>query len=1295
MRKHINRIISITLAAAMSVSTISSISASAEEITAFPYTLFAASETEGAITTTAGNFCVNGNVCTNGTIVAGGNINVNGTKTENAGQDMIYIFDKIDTKYFSGNNFEEHTEDYVLDELNINISTPTEVLGEAELTGNININTALKAFKDITLNGEVKNTNDSVIYSKYGDIVIDSTNVNLNGLVYAPFGSVDVKAMNLNLNNVVIIADSIVLDCPNVNANYSTNAADFVGTISEPLNIPKDEWQYMKDENGNGLPDFFEDFDNWEKLSDTDDDGLPDNIEEYLGSDVNNTDTDGDGLGDYYEVFSTYTDPTMADTDENGIQDGDEDFDEDGLTNLDEFLNNTYPYIDDSDNDGLSDGSEVNNFGTDPLVADTDGDELEDGDEIILGTNPLKQDTNDNGIIDSKEKFQQTYTYKVKNEDCAVTEVVVDMECTGNISRTTTVESVMGVDYLCSEVVGLVGEPFEIETTSEFDKATLTFKIDTNKLGEVEFDNLLFLWYNEEENEFVELETTLDEENSTASIVTTHFSKYMVIDKYKWFEAWAVEFDYNPTGGASGAPTIPVKYNTVLAIDCSGSMDWNDHISIKSGIDSGYDAQHLYTCNRITAAEGFIRYMNSDDETAIVLFTDRANTAAPMTTDKEALKLALQKMYSNGGTSFSAALNASIKQIDGAEKITNGANKNRIILLSDGDDNDSANMRNAAIQKCKDKFIEVYTVGFGSANDAILQNIADETGGKYYKALNAQDIVDIFAKLGYMDDFDRTDTDGDKLPDAVEAAGIRLQNGNIIYTDPANPDTDGDRLLDGEEIDPTPCVKVMLEFARDPSFVGPPAPKSVYYFKMYSDPTVDNSDSDYDGIEDSEETISERLNNSFNVSWDSNGEIYNNITYSMNYSQFFGDNTKYNSKISTVSALMASLVYDNQILTDDPDETKENSYVDHFLLKHGMKDVVPYKLADKYDDQHITDVVFGHHRVKYNGQIKEIIAVVIRGTNGTNEEWSSNFDIGCDSIFDGNGLIPKNEDWRIKENHMGFDIAATRVIKLLDDYLAQTEALDHSATKTLWITGHSRGAGIANIVGARLDEDYETFVYTFAAPMTTTISENVAKSHDSIFNVINSDDIIAEMPLAYWGFRHYGNDISTSVAENYSSKWQSYTSKSYSSNQAKKKELLDSFALLATDRNDCYEFHCSCHGDGTDDLITFYQIGMITPSEPKYGVHYHHIKLRAMMFETQIVDCQSTAFFMQYLAELAAASGRGIDIFGLGITTDVIPVYIGGEFGIASKYSSPFSKFVGYSSYIKPAHLQLSYYLLA
>ena len=34
----------------------------------------------------------------------------------------------------------------------------------------------------------------------------------------------------------------------------------------------------------------------------------------------------------------------------------------------------------------------------------------------------------------------------------------------------------------------------------------------------------------------------------------------------------------------------------------------------------------------------------------------------------------------------------------------------------------------------------------------------------------------------------------------IETAGMRLSNGEIIYTDPLNADTDGDGLKDGEEI---------------------------------------------------------------------------------------------------------------------------------------------------------------------------------------------------------------------------------------------------------------------------------------------------------------------------------------------------------------------------------------------------------------------------------------------------------------------------------------------------------------
>ena len=81
-------------------------------------------------------------------------------------------------------------------------------------------------------------------------------------------------------------------------------------------------------------------------------------------------------------------------------------------------------------------------------------------------------------------------------------------------------------------------EQTEIKTTSQFDKATLTYVIDKSKLGDTEFDNLLFLWYDEENDNFDELDTILDEENSTVSVETTHFSKYMIVDGKEWYRAW-------------------------------------------------------------------------------------------------------------------------------------------------------------------------------------------------------------------------------------------------------------------------------------------------------------------------------------------------------------------------------------------------------------------------------------------------------------------------------------------------------------------------------------------------------------------------------------------------------------------------------------------------------------------------------------------------------------------------------------------------------------------------------------
>jgi hypothetical protein len=108
-------------------------------------------------------------------------------------------------------------------------------------------------------------------------------------------------------------------------------------------------------------------------------------------------DRDGDGLPDWYEDLYDFLDP-------NNPADAAEDFDGDGLTNLEEFEAGTDPSNPDTDGDGLNDGDEINVHGTDPLRADTDGDGLSDGAEInIHETDPLNPDTDGDGFGDFQE----------------------------------------------------------------------------------------------------------------------------------------------------------------------------------------------------------------------------------------------------------------------------------------------------------------------------------------------------------------------------------------------------------------------------------------------------------------------------------------------------------------------------------------------------------------------------------------------------------------------------------------------------------------------------------------------------------------------------------------------------------------------------------------------------------------------------------------------------------------------------------------------------------------------------
>lgn len=564
--------------------------------------------------------------------------------------------------------------------------------------------------------------------------------------------------------------------------------------------------------------------------SDSDKDELPDYMELILGTDIFKIDTDGDGLPDGYEALTLGTDPTKIDTDNNGVNDGAEDADNDGLTNLKEYQLGTNPTNEDSDSDGLKDGEEVNTYKTDPLKKDTDGDTLSDGDDVALGFSPLLKDTDNNGILDCDEKVQQSFTQEIECEDKPqVTDVSVSFKGTGNINSTTTVTNIYNIDMISTNLVGLVGAPVEIKTESSFDEAVIKFKIDKIKLGNIEFENLGILWYDEGNDLFKMQDTTFDETNSTISATVTHFSKYMVVDKKAWFKAWQQQIVYN--GDSEGI-------QTVLAIDCSGSMSTNDPNFYYTDGNSIHIGNMTY---RRMAADSFINAMRvTSDMISIVTFDHSSNVTVPMTNDIVALKAGLSSIYSSGGTNFTYAIQTSLLQFD----YNNTEMSNRIILLlTDGEDSVS----DSILQSAVDKGVKIYTVGIGQyAESSSLKHIAEYTGGEFYIAKTAEDIVEIYDIIGLNQHIDMTDTDGDGIADTFETAGMRLSNGEIIYTDPLNWDTDGDGIRDGDEIVMGGFGSIHAVLNEDGSYTFTSDYGITFYMK--SNPTM--SDSDEDGYND-------------------------------------------------------------------------------------------------------------------------------------------------------------------------------------------------------------------------------------------------------------------------------------------------------------------------------------------------------------------------------------------------------------------------------------------------------------
>ena len=284
----------------------------------------------------------------------------------------------------------------------------------------------------------------------------------------------------------------------------------------------------MNEQNANGFENDY---------NDDDQDGLMNYQEDFYGTNKSLKDTDKDGLSDYEELSITETDPLKKDTDKNGISDDKEDFDKDGLTNIEEIKLNGNPNNEDTDFDGLLDAKEKI-IGTKLDEYDTDEDEISDYMETIVKTNPFVKDSNNNGILDGEEVYEINKTpEKEFVDENTVPSLLIKLK--GKYLENLSIYELAEDDlFLPKEMPGFIGVGYNFDSGLTVNNALLTYKFNP-ELKKIKNFKPAIYWFDSEnqtmnyvENQVVDLK---------ANTVTTRINNlgiYILINKSEYDKVW-------------------------------------------------------------------------------------------------------------------------------------------------------------------------------------------------------------------------------------------------------------------------------------------------------------------------------------------------------------------------------------------------------------------------------------------------------------------------------------------------------------------------------------------------------------------------------------------------------------------------------------------------------------------------------------------------------------------------------------------------------------------------------------
>ncbi|MDX1676976.1 VWA domain-containing protein [Arsukibacterium sp.] len=210
--------------------------------------------------------------------------------------------------------------------------------------------------------------------------------------------------------------------------------------------------------------------------------------------------------------------------------------------------------------------------------------------------------------------------------------------------------------------------------------------------------------------------------------------------------------------------TLPQQgRDLMLAIDLSGSMDMNDMV---------LEGQSM---NRLAAVKwvvGDFIQQRKGDRLGLILFADAAYQQTPLTYDLATVQSFLddsQLKLVGQRTAIGEAIGLAVKRLNQYET----SNK-VLILLSDGANNAGNIQPLEALELAKAAGIKIYTVGVGAdqmvqqtifgqrtvnpsqdLDEQLLNHIASETGGRYFRARNPAELAQIYRLLDQLEPISR------------------------------------------------------------------------------------------------------------------------------------------------------------------------------------------------------------------------------------------------------------------------------------------------------------------------------------------------------------------------------------------------------------------------------------------------------------------------------------------------------------------------------------------------------------